>query len=80
MPEVGAVLGTKDKNYKDIFQNLQEYALQCLVVKYKKELDIYTLIKKLEDADLSIKEPTAPTGTRNRDPIETAKKLYELEL
>ena len=52
--------------------------MQCLVVNYKKELDISTLIKKLEDADLSIKEPTAPTGTRNRAPTEITKKIYEL--
>ena len=28
VPEVGAVLGTKDQNYKESFQNLQECVLQ----------------------------------------------------
>ena len=47
MPEVVAVLGTKDENYKKIFQNLQECVLQCVVENYKKGVDLAPLITKL---------------------------------
>ena len=47
MPEVGAVLGTKDKNYKESFQNLQECVLNYVVENYKKGVDLAPLIKKL---------------------------------
>ena len=80
MPEVGTVLRTKYENYKESFQNLQEYVLQYLVAKYKKGVDLAPLTRKLEDVDISSKEPTATTGTGNRDPTEIAKKRYELEL
>ena len=67
MPEVGAVLGTKDENYKESFQNLQECVLQHVMENYKKWVDLVPLIRKLEDVELSSKEPEAPTGTGNRD-------------
>ena len=51
-----------------------------MVANYKKVEYLEPLIRKLEEVDLSSKEPTAPTGTRNRAPIETAKKRYKLEL
>ena len=35
MIEVGEVLGTKDKNYEEIFQNLQECLLQYVVENFK---------------------------------------------
>ena len=47
VPEVGAVLGTKDKNYKESFQNLQECVLNYVVENYKKGVDLAPLIKKL---------------------------------
>ena len=74
MPEVGTVLGTKDENYKESFQNLQECVLQYVVANYKKLVDLTPLIMKLEGVDLSSKEPTAPTEIRNRAPIEIARK------
>ena len=70
MPEVGAVLETKKENYKESFQNLQECVLQYVMENYKKGIDIGPLISKLEDLDLSIKEPIAPTGTVTRAPTE----------
>ena len=36
--------------------------------------------KNLEVFDLSSKEPTLPTGTRNKGPTEIYKKRYKLEL
>ena len=80
MPEVGAVLGTKDENYKESFQNLQECVLQHVMENYKKWVDLVPLIRKLEDVELSSKEYTAPIETRNKDPTEKSKKIYELEL
>ena len=47
VPEVGAVLGTKDKNYKESFQNLQECVLNYVVENYKKGVDLAPLINKL---------------------------------
>ena len=76
MPEVGAVLDTKENNFKDIFQNLQEIVLQYVVSNYKKVVDLDTLIIKLEDFYLSSKKPIAPTLTRNRVPTEISKKIY----
>ena len=78
--EVGAVLRTKDDNYNETFQNLQECVLQYVVENYKKGVDLAPLIRKLEDVDLSSKEPTTPTGPRKRAPTEIAKKRYEFEL
>ena len=80
MPEVVAVLWIKDENLKDIFQNLQESVLQYVVVNYKKGLDLAPLVRRLEDVDISSKEPTVPTGTGNNGPTEIAKNIYELEL
>ena len=80
VPEFGAVLRTKYKNYKEIFQNFHDCVLQYVVVNYNKGVDRMSLIMKLEEVDLSSKEPTAPTGTRNRAPTELSKKRYELEL
>ena len=77
--EVGAVLRTKDDNYNETFQNLQECVLQYVVENYKKGVDLAPLIRKLEDVDLSSKEPTTPTGPGKRAPTEIAKKRYELE-
>ena len=67
VPEVGAVLRNKDENYKESFQNLQECVLQHVMENYKKWVDLVPLIRKLEDVELSSKEPEAPTGTGNRD-------------
>ena len=36
VPEVGTVLRTKNKNYKESFQNLQDNVLQYVVKHYKK--------------------------------------------
>ena len=47
MPEVGAVLGTRDNNFKESFQNLQEGVLQYVLAIYKKGLDIAPLVRKL---------------------------------
>ena len=80
MPENGAVLDTKYENYKESLQNLQECVFPYVVVNYKKGVDLEPLIRKLEDVDISIKEPTAPTVTGNRAPPEISKTRYELEL
>ena len=79
MPEVGAVLGTKGENSKESFQNLQESVLQYVVENYKKGVHIETFIMKLEEFDLSSKEPTETTGPGKKDPTEIAKKRYKLE-
>ena len=47
MPEVGAVIRTKDENHKESFQNLQECVLQYVVENYKKGVDLDTLVRKL---------------------------------
>ena len=52
MPEVVIVLGTKDENHKESFQNLQECVLQYVVTNYKKGVYLEPLIRKLEDVDL----------------------------
>ena len=54
--------------------------MHYVVENYKKGVDLAPLMRKLEVVELSSKEPTAPTGTRNRDPTEISKKRYELEL
>ena len=51
-----------------------------MVENYKKGVDITPLISKLKDIDISIKEPTSPTGTGNKGPTEISKKRYGLEL
>ena len=79
VPEVGAVIRTKDENHKESFQNLQECVLQYVVENYKKGVDIAPLIRNLENVEESSKEPKAPTGTGNRAPTEISKKIYELE-
>ena len=61
LPKVGAVLGTKTKNYKERFHNLQENLLQHVVATHTKGADLAPLITKLEDVDLSSKEPGPPT-------------------
>ena len=45
--EVDSVLGTKDNNFKESFQNFQESVLQYVVENYKKWVDIVTIIRKL---------------------------------
>ena len=45
--EVDSVLGTKDDNFKESFQNFQESVLQYVVENYKKWVDIVTIIRKL---------------------------------
>ena len=57
------MLGTKDENYKESYQNLLECVLQYVVANCKKVVDLAPLIRKLEDVDLSSNELTAPTGT-----------------
>ena len=78
--EVGAVLRTKDDNYNETFQNLQECVLQYVVENYKKGVDLAPLIRKLEDVDLSSKEPKVLIETINRAPAETDMKIYESEM
>ena len=53
MPEVGAGLGTKDKKFKEISQNLQESLLQYMVENYKKWVYLASLVSKLEEIYLS---------------------------
>ena len=53
MSEVGTVLRTKDDNFKEIFQNLQESVLQYVVSNYKKGVYLETPIIKLKDFGLS---------------------------
>ena len=48
--------------------------------KIKKWVDLVSLIRKLEDVDLSSKEPIPPTGNGTRSPTEITKKTCELEL
>ena len=59
---------------------MQENSLQYVVTNYKKWVDLSPLIRKIEDVDLSSKKYTAPIETRNKDPTEKSKKIYELEL
>ena len=54
---------------------MQECLFQYVTTNYKKGVDLVPLIRKLEDVDLSSKEPTSPTGTIYRAPIETDKKI-----
>ena len=68
MTEFGAVLGTKDKNYKEIFQNLQENVLQHEVENYYKGVDLAPLTSKLEDVDLTNNELGPPTGSGSKLP------------
>ena len=56
-------LGTKDENYKDSFQNLQECVLYYVVENYNKGVYLAPLIRKLKDFDLYIKGLTALAGT-----------------
>ena len=65
MPEVGAVIIKKDEKYEESFQNLQENVLQYVVTIDRKGADPAPIIGKLEDLDISIKEPgphTVPVG------------------
>ena len=45
MPEFGAVLGTKDENFKESYQNLQESVLKHVVENYKKGEELAPLTK-----------------------------------
>ena len=54
--------------------------MQYVVENFKKGVDLVPLIRKLEDVELSSKEPIVPTGTGTRAPTEITKKRYELEL
>ena len=80
MLEVGAVIGTKDTNFKESFQNLQECVLKYVAENYKKGVDLVPLISKLEDFELSSKEPKSSIGNGSKDLTEISKKRYELEL
>ena len=51
--------------------------MQYVAENYKKGLDIATIIRKMEDVDLSSKEPISSTGTGTRAPTEITKKIYE---
>ena len=62
------MLSTKDDNFKESFQNLQESLLQYMVENYKKRVYLAPLTNKLEDVELSIKEPTATKVTGNKGP------------
>ena len=80
MTGVGAVIGTKGENYKESFQILQENELQYVVANHKKGVDLSPLIRKLEDVDLSSKEPGPPTGHRSKGSSNISKKRYEIQL
>ena len=66
--KVVSVLGTKDKNYKEIIQNLQENVLQHEVENYYKGVDLAPLTSKLEDVDLTNNELGPPTGSGSKLP------------
>ena len=55
VPGFGAVLGTKDKNYRETFQSLQENVLQYVIANYNKGVNLTPLIRKLEYMGLSRK-------------------------
>ena len=80
MPEVGADIGTKEEKYKENFNSLQENVLQYVVENYKKGVDLAPLIRKIEDAELSRKEPGPPTGSGSKRASDIAKKRYEIKL
>ena len=80
MPEVGAVIRTKDKNYEGSFQNLQENMLQYVVANDKKGADPAPIIGKPEDVYLSRKEPGTPTGPGSKGASDIAKKRHEIQL
>ena len=80
VPVVGAMIRTKDKNFKESLQNFQESVLQYVMANYKEGVDIATLIRKLEDVDISSEESVEPTGSWKNCPTEISKKRYELEL
>ena len=61
MPEVDAVLGTKGKNYKEIFQKFQECVLQYVVANLQEMSRSSATHKKMEYVDLSSNEPISPT-------------------
>ena len=52
--------------------------MQYVAVNYKKGVDLVPLIRKLEDVDLSSKEPIGPTVTGTGSIKEITKKRYEL--
>ena len=80
MPEVGALIETKEENYKESFQNLQENVLQYVVENYKKGVDLAPLIRKLEDVDLSRKELGPPTGPGRKGASDINKRRYNIQL
>ena len=80
MPEVGEVIGTKDKNYKESFQMLQENVLQYVVADYKKGINLEPLISKLKEMDLSKKEPGPPTGAGIKCDYDISKERYKIQL
>ena len=53
--------------------------LQHVVANYKKGADPAPTIGKLEDVDLSIKEPGPPTGPGSKGASDTAKKRHEIQ-
>ena len=55
LPEVGEVLGSKEENFKERFQILQEIILQYMVENNKKGVYLALLTRKVEYIDISIK-------------------------
>ena len=80
MPESGAVLITKGENYKENFQNLQDNVLQYVVSNHNKLVDLAPLIRKIEDVDLTNKEPGPPTGPGRKVSLRIAKKRCNNQL
>ena len=62
------MIGKKDNNYKEIFQNLQDCVLQYVVENYKKGVDLAPFMSKMEEVNLSIKEPITTMVTVSKDP------------
>ena len=73
------MLGTKAKNYKEIFHNLQENVLQYAVVNYKKGVNLLPLNRELEDVDISRKEPGPTTGPGIKGAFDKANKRYKIQ-
>ena len=74
MAKVGAVLGTKDENYKESFQNLQMIVLQYVVENYIKGVNLAPLINTVKEVDLTSKEPGPPTVFGSKGASDVTKK------
>jgi len=69
VPEVGAVIETKSENRtKDSMKLSQNKIASYVLREYKKGRDIITIIKKIEEVDISKWKPAAPTSTGGKIP------------